>query len=320
MYINEKLQEFERYIFNKKVALIDLEVVNMSLIDYFVDKGAQVTVFDKRNIDEIDKSILDKITSRCIKFSLGEHNLVNLVGFDLILRSPTCMPDCPELKAETIRGAIVTSEIELFMKMCPGKIIGVTGSEGKTTTASLIYSILKENRAQCYLVGKIETPLFSKLKEVKPDCYVVLELNSFELMGISISPEIAVVTNISADFMNGHKSYEEYIECMKNFFKFQDNHGKVVLKYDNDVTRYFASEANGKVRFFSSHNRLENGIIYDNGIIKKCEDGVRMHVMTIDDAISIHGNQNYENICAAIAATEDIVEPSIQARAIIKFN
>ena len=139
MFVNEKLQEFERYIKNKKVALIGLGVSNLPLIDYFADKGAQVTVFDKRNIDEIDKDILNNITARCINFSFGEHNLISLIGFDLILRSPTCRPDIPELKAEAIRGAIITSEIELVIEMCPGKVIGVTGSDGKTTTASLIY-------------------------------------------------------------------------------------------------------------------------------------------------------------------------------------
>lgn len=320
MYVNEKLQEFERYIINKKVALIGLGISNLPLIDYFADKGAQVVVFDKKNIDEIDKTILDKITSRCIKFSFGEHSLVNLIGFDLILRSPTCRPDCPELKAESIRGAIVTSEIELFMDMCPGKLIGVTGSDGKTTTSSLIYAILKEKGYPCYLGGNIGTPLFTKLKEMKPDCFVVLELSSFQLMGIQISPEIAVVTNISPNHLDIHKNYEEYIECKKNIFKFQNENGKVVLNYDNDITRYFSSEANGKVRFFSSQNKLDNGIIYDNGIIKSCEDGVRMHIITIDDAISIYGIHNYENICAAIAATEGIVETSIQSRAITKFK
>ena len=320
MYINEKLQEFEKYVVNKRVALIGIGVSNLPLIDYFVDKGAQVTVFDKKNIDEIDKIVLDKITSRCVKFSFGEHNLVNLIGFDLILRSPTCRPDSPELKAESIRGAIVTSEIELFIEMCPGKVIGVTGSDGKTTTSSLIYAILKEKGYTCYLGGNIGTPLFTKLKEMKPDCYVVLELRSFQLMGIQSSPKIAVVTNVTPNHLDIHKNYEEYIECKKNIFRFQDENGKVVLNYDNDVTRYFSSEANGKVRFFSSKNRLDNGIIYDNGIIKSCEDGVRMHIMTIDETISIHGMHNYENICAAIAATEGIVEPAIQSRAITKFK
>lgn len=320
MYINEKLQEFERYIYNKKIALIGLGVSNLPLIDYFADKGAKVTVFDKRTIDEIDKEILDKITSRCVNFSFGEHNLVNLVGFDLILRSPTCRPDYPELKAESIRGAIITSEIEMVLELCPGKVIGVTGSDGKTTTSSLIYEILKENGFTCYLGGNIGTPLFTKLKEMKPDCFVVLELSSFQLMEMQTSPEIAVITNVSPNHLDIHKNYEEYIECKKNIFKYQDEKGKVVLNYDNNVTRYFSSEANGKVRFFSSKNRLENGVIYDKGIIKSCDDGVRMHIMTIDDAISIHGMHNYENICAAIAATEGLVEPVIQSRAITKFK
>ena len=320
MFVNEKLQEFERYIKNKKVALIGLGVSNLPLIDYFADKGAQVTVFDKRSIDEIDKDILNKITTRCINFSFGEHNLISLIGFDLILRSPTCKPDIPELKAEEVRGAIVTSEIELVIEMCPGKVIGVTGSDGKTTTASLIHDMLKERGYECYLGGNIGTPLFTKIGEMKPDCVTVLELSSFQLMGMQTSPEIAVITNISPNHLDIHSNYEEYIDCKKNIFRYQDENGKVVLNYDNEITRDFASEAPGKVRYFSSKERLDNGVIYDNGVLKSCTDGVRMHIMTIDDAISIHGMHNYENICAAIAATEDLVDPYSQLRAITKFK
>ncbi len=320
MFVNEKLQEFERYIKNKRVALIGLGVSNLPLIDYFADKGAQVTVFDKRSIDEMDKDILDKITARCINFSFGEYNLINLIGYDLILRSPTCRPDLPELKAESVRGAIITSEIELVMELCPGKVIGVTGSDGKTTTATLIYEILKEKGYQCYLGGNIGNPLFTQIKEMTPECMVVLELSSFQLMGIQTSPEIAVITNISPNHLDVHTNYEEYIDCKKNIFKYQDENGKVVLNYDNDVTRYFSSEAKGKIRFFSSKSRLDNGVIYDNGVLKSCEDGVRMHVLTIDEAISIHGMHNYENICAAIAATEDFANPYVQLRAITKFK
>lgn len=319
-YINEKLQEFERYIRNKKVAIIGLGVSNLPLLDYFSDKGADVTVFDKRTIDEIDKTILDKITSRCIHFSFGEHYLVNLVGFDIIFRSPTCRPDTPELKAESIRGAVVTSEIEMVVELCPGKVIGVTGSDGKTTTTSLIYEIVKEKGYDCYLGGNIGIPLFTKIKDMTPETIVVLELSSFQLMDMQTCPEISVVTNVSPNHLDIHKSYEEYIECKKKIFKNQTEKGIVVLNYDNDVTRYFASEANGKVIFFSRKNRLDNGVIYDNGVIKSCEDGVRRHIITIDDAVSLRGMHNYENMCAAIAATSTLVEPSIQARAITKFK
>lgn len=319
-FVNEKLQEFERYIYNKKIAIIGLGISNLPLLDYFADKGAQVTVFDHRKIDEIDKVILDKITSRCIKFSFGKHCLVNLVGFDIIFRSPTCRPDIHELKAESVRGAIITSEIEMVVELCPGKIIGVTGSDGKTTTSSLIYEILKEKGYNCYLGGNIGMPLFTKIKDMKKDSIVVLELSSFQLMNMQISPQISVITNISPNHLDMHKNYDEYISSKKNIFKHQKENGIVILNYDNDITKTFLSEINGKVRFFSSKNRLDNGVIYDKGIIKSCEDGVRRHVITIDDAISLQGIHNYENICAAIAATESLVETSIQARAITKFK
>ena len=172
------------------------------------------TVFDKRTIDEIDKTILDKITSRCIHFSFGEHYLVNLVGFDIIFRSPTCRPDTPELKAESIRGAVVTSEIEMVVELCPGKVIGVTGSDGKTTTTSLIYEIVKEKGYDCYLGGNIGIPLFTKIKDMTPETIVVLELSSFQLMDMQTCPEISVVTNVSPNHLDIHKSYEEYIECL----------------------------------------------------------------------------------------------------------
>lgn len=320
IFENKKLQEFERYLYNKKVAIIDLDVNNIELLDYFSNKGAKVTVFDKRTIDEIDKPILDKITSRCANFSFGEHNLINLVGFDIIFRAPTCRPDLHELKAESLRGAIVTSEIEMAMELFPGKVIGVTGKSGKSTTSNLIYQILKENGCDCYLTSNMKTPLFTQIQNMKPESIMIVELNSFQLMDMQISPEIAVITNTTTDCLDIHKTYEEYILSKKNIFKHQNEKDILVLNYDNNVTRYFSSEANGKVRFFSSKNRLDNGVIYDNGIVKSCEDGVRRHVVTIDDAISLQGIHNYENICAAIAATESLVEPTIQARAITKFK
>ena len=180
-YINEKLQEFEDYIYQKKVAIIGLGVSNIPLIDYLYEKKSKVTVFDDRTIDELPKEIADKLTSYSIPHFLGENNLKNLNGFDLIFRSPSCLPTKAELRAEEERGAIVTTEIEMLMKMCPCKIIGVTGSEGKTTTTSLIYAILKHAGYNTYLGGNIGMPLFTKLSEMVPEDIVVLELSSFQL-------------------------------------------------------------------------------------------------------------------------------------------
>jgi len=149
---------------------------------------------------------------------------------------------------------------------------------------------------------------------------VVLELSSFQLMNMKISPNISVITNISPNHLDIHKSYEEYIDSKKNIFKYQNKNGIVVLNYDNDITKSFVADTNGKTIFFSRKNRLEDGVIYDSGVVKSCEDGVRRHIMTIDDAVSLRGVHNYENICAAIAATSTLVEPAIQSRAVIKFK
>ena len=144
MYVNEKLNEFNEYIKFRKVAVIGLGVSNLPLLDYLHDKKSTVTIFDDRNIDELPKEIVEKITNYGFNFSFGKNSLEKLQNFDLIFRSPSCLPTKPELQAEIKRGAIVTTEIELLMKMCPSKIIGVTGSDGKTTTTSLIYAILKD--------------------------------------------------------------------------------------------------------------------------------------------------------------------------------
>ena len=244
-YINDKLQEFEKYIKYRKIAIIGLGVSNIPLLDYFYEKKANVTVFDNREITEIPKDVMDKITEYTMEFSLGKNYLSKLVGYDVILRSPSCLPTIPELEEEEKRGAIVTTEIELLMKMCPCKIIGVTGSDGKTTTTTLISEIIKKSGIKCYVGGNIGIPLFTKLSEIRPEDVVVLELSSFQLMGMEISPDIAVITNISPNHLNVHKDYEEYIEAKKNIYKYQNKDGILVLNYDNEITRKCSINAKG---------------------------------------------------------------------------
>lgn len=316
---NEKLNEFCNYIKRRKTAIIGLGVSNVPLLDYLYKLGAKITVFDNRNIDDIDKSILDKITDRNIEFSFGANNLSKLSGFDIIFRSPTCRPDTPELVEEAKRGAVITSEIEMLMELCPATIIGVTGSDGKTTTTSLIYEIVKKQGYNCYLGGNIGFPLFTKIEEMRPDDVVVLELSSFQLMNIKTSPQIAVITNISPNHLDIHKSYEEYIECKKNIFKFQNENGIVILNYDNEITRECANEAKGKVIFFSKERKLADGVILDDNIIKICKDKLRKHLVSTKE-LMLKGTHNYENACAAVAATLGIADEDIQVKAISNFK
>ena len=218
-FINEKLVEFEEYIRYRKVAIIGIGVSNMPLIDYLYEKKAKVTIFNDKNESEIDKKIMNKIKDYNFSYSFGKDYLNKLKNFDIIFRSPSCMPTKKELVEEEKRGALVTTEIELLMKMCPCKVIGVTGSDGKTTTTSMINAILKKAGYNTYLGGNIGTPLFTKLKDIKPTDIVVLELSSFQLMNMKISPDIAVITNTTPNHLNIHKDYQEYIEAKKNIFK-----------------------------------------------------------------------------------------------------
>ena len=254
-----------------------------------------------------------------LSFHFGENYLEKLVGFDLIFRSPSCLPTVPELELEAQRGAIITTEIEMLIEMSPAKVIGVTGSDGKTTTTSLIASILKKAGYNTWIGGNIGTPLFTKLPEIKEDDIVVLELSSFQLMGMKVSPSISVITNITPNHLNVHKDYEEYIDAKKNIFKYQDENGILVLNYDNEITNKCSKEANGKVIFFSSKEKLENGYIVDDKIIKQCQDNVRKYILDTSE-VKLRGNHNFENIATALAATEGLVKPDIAVEAIKEFN
>ena len=318
-YINKDLIELNNYLKNRKVAIIGLGVSNIPLIDYMHKYGAKVTVFDNRVIEDIPKETIKKITDYAMDFSFGPNNLSKLNGFDIVFRSPSCLPTVPQLVEEANRGAIITTEIELLMKLCPCKVIGVTGSDGKTTTTSLIYEILKANGFNCYLGGNIGTPLFTKLEEMMPEDIVVLELSSFQLMGMEISPDISVITNITPNHLNVHSSYEEYIEAKKNIFKYQDENGIVVLNYDNELTKQAAKEANGKVIFFSSQNKPDDGIILDGDTIKECNDKLRRHLLNTN-SVNLRGTHNYENICAAIAATKSLVDIETTVKAVKEFK
>lgn len=318
-YKNKKLEEFNEYIRYRKVAIIGLGVSNIPLIDYMYQKKARVMVFDDREKESIPKELMDKIERYKFEYSFGKNSLKKLTNFDIIFRSPSCLPTKPELEEEAKRGAIVTTEIEMLMKMCPCKTIGVTGSDGKTTTTSLISAILKQAGYHTYLGGNIGTPLFTKLSEIKPEDIVVLELSSFQLMGMQVSPNIGVITNITPNHLNIHKDYQEYIDAKKNIFKYQNENDRIILNYDNEITRKCAKEAEAQVVFFSSKEKLENGFIVDEKMIKECKDNIREHILDTQDVI-LKGEHNYQNIATALAATKTLVNLEDATETIKKFN
>lgn len=317
-YINKKLEEFNKFLDSKKVAIIGMGVSNLPLLDYFYDKNAKVTVFDKNTPSD---EIMEKINKYRYEVEIGEYNLSRLNGFDIIFRSPSVLPTREELVTAANKGAIITSEIEMVLKLAPCKIIGVTGTEGKTTTTSIIYEILKSSGKNCFLGGNIGKPIFTEIKNMKPEDIVVLELSSFQLMGMEVSPDISVVTNMYPDHLNIHSSYEEYQQAKKNIFLHQNENGVVILNYDNEITRKFADEVKSNLVFFSSLEKLENGYVYDrkDETIKSYVNGKSKNILKKQE-IKLRGIHNYENICAALAATAPIVDEKDQIKAIKEFN
>jgi UDP-N-acetylmuramoylalanine--D-glutamate ligase len=318
-YQNNKLEEFNEYIRYRKVAVIGLGVSNLPLLDYLASKKAKVTIFDEREKEKMDTEMLTQINQYQFTSYWGKDCLTKLTGFDVIFRSPSCLPTKSELVKEANRGAMITTEVELLMKMSPCQIIGVTGSDGKTTTTSLIHAILEKAGYHTYLGGNIGTPLFTKLSEMRPEDKLILELSSFQLMGMSVSPDIAVITNITPNHLNIHKDYQEYIQAKKSIFNYQRETGIVVLNADNEITKNCAKEVKGKVIFFSRKTKLENGYWVDEPMIKKCEDGVRMHLLNTNEVL-LKGSHNYENIAAALAATENLVDSDIAVEAVREFH
>lgn len=305
--MNRKLEEFKEYITNKKVAVLGIGISNTPLIKYLAGMGVEITAFDMAEEEQL-RETLAGFEGLDIKYSLGKDYLKNLKGFDVIFKTPKVRFDIPELVAERESGAIVTSEMEVFVDLCPAEIFAVTGSDGKTTTTTLIYNMLKEAGYSCWLGGNIGIPLLSKIDEVKNTDKVVLELSSFQLHTMRKSPDVAVVTNVSPNHLDVHKSMEEYVDAKKNIFKFQTQSGKVVLNYDNDITREFAGKAKGKVVFFSRINPLDAGAVLEEGRLVFKKENERIEIVKAEE-ILLPGVHNIENYLAAIAAVIDHVNP-----------
>lgn len=316
--MNSKLEQFKNDIKSKKVAVLGIGISNIPLIKYLVNLGVDVTAFDKNTSDNL-KDAFSQLEGLPVQYSLGNDYLSRLKGFNMIFRTPGMRPDLPELVDAAVRGAELTSEMEVFLRLCPAEVFAVTGSDGKTTTTTLIYKILTEEGYNCWLGGNIGTPLLSKIDEVLATDKVILELSSFQLMTIKDSPATAIITNISPNHLDVHKSLQEYIDAKKNIFINQTNKDKLVLNYDNDITRSFGKEAQGECVYFSRISNLNNGVVFQNEkiIVKNNEKKIE-----IVDArsIKIPGIHNIENYMAAIAATIDYVKPETIRKVANTFN
>lgn len=308
--MNKALELYKERIRGKKAAVLGFGVSNRPLAKTIAQWGADVTVFDRKNEEEFPS--ISEYKDLGIKFSLGQGYLDNLKGFDMIFRTPGMRFDIPEIQRELANGAELTSEMEVFFKLCPAKIYAVTGSDGKTTTTTLIYETLKQEGYNCYLGGNIGTPLIDKVDEIDQNDKVVLELSSFQLLTMKDSPDVAVITNVSPNHLDIHKSMEEYIDAKKNIYRHQSNDGRVVLNYDNLITRSFIPEVKGRMILFSIKEECATGAFLKGNTIVYREGNMEKEILSIDD-IKLPGMHNVENYLAAISA----VIPEVSTGSII---
>ena len=255
------IREYLDNIKGKKVAVLGIGVSNTPLIRMLLRAGVEVTACDKRRREDFDDRV-EELKSLGANVCLGEDYLEHLEGQDIIFRTPGMRPDLPQLTAAVRRGSVLTSEMEVFFQVCPCPIIGVTGSDGKTTTTTIIAELLKAAGETVYLGGNIGKPLLPDVKMMEPSDFAVVELSSFQLMTMSLSPHIAVVTNLAPNHLDVHKSMEEYISAKKNIFLHQNRADQVVLNADNAITAAFAAEAPGSVTVFSRQGQPSGDAVF----------------------------------------------------------
>ena len=298
--------EFFRWLRDKKVAFIGVGVSHNDLIEQFCARGARVTVCDRRPREQLGE-LADRLEAAGAALSLGADYLRGLAENDLVLRAPGVYWHLEELEAARRAGAVVTSEIELFFELCPCPITAVTGSDGKTTTTTLIAKLLASAGHIVHLGGNIGRALLPILEEIEPDHRAVVELSSFQLISMRRSPDVAVVTNIAPNHLDVHRDMDEYVDAKKNILLHQSAFSVAVLGADNALAAGLAPLARGKLRFFSRIERPEAGAYCDEkGDIFIVEGESSRLVMNKKD-IKIPGEHNVENFLAAIAATADEV-------------
>ena len=305
--------EYFEELRGRSIAVIGMGVSNTPLIRMLLRAGLKVTVCDKSPRERVEE-VAGELESLGAKLKLGPDYLEDIHRFDLIFRTPGLSPNTPELRRAVEGGSTLTSEMELFFQLCPCQIIGVTGSDGKTTTTTLISEFLKEAGYNVYLGGNIGKPLLPDVDGMTAEDVAVVELSSFQLMSMDLSPHVAVFTNLSPNHLDYHHTMEEYTAAKLNIFSHQGPEDRAVFNYDNDITRSLSKTAPGKVMLFSRKQRLEEGVYLRDGAIWLTNEMGSREVLPLAD-IQLPGVHNIENYMAAIAAVDGLV-PDKKVRAV----
>ena len=295
----------------KTVAVTGIGISNRPLINYLLDKGAVITARDIKPREKLEPYITE-IENKGVKIITGE-NYLDGINEEYIFRSPGIRYDKPAFINAVNNGSALTSEMELFLELCPAKITGVTGSNGKTTTTTIISLILEAQFGKVYVGGNIGVPLLPLAEQMTENDHVVVELSSFQLQTMNKSPDTAVITNISPNHLDYHKDMDEYAEAKKNIFYHQLPGSKLILNYNCGVTRGFIDEANPGVDvIYFGH---ESGVFEKDNIIYYKNE----YILNAGD-ILLPGRHNTENYMAAIGATAELASKENIAGIAGSFN
>lgn len=302
------LREYIDRLRGRTVAVIGIGVSNTPLLRLLLREGIAVTACDRSDRAKLG-ALAGELEAAGAKLQLGDGYLQNL-SQDVIFRTPGLRPDVPELEAARAKGSTITSEMEVFFEVCPCPIIAVTGSDGKTTTTTIIAQLLRAAGHTVHVGGNIGHPLLAEAGSIRPTDWAVLELSSFQLMTMTRSPHIAVLTNLAPNHLDVHKSMEEYIWAKENIFRHQQPGDIAVFNLDNAITRELSAHAPGRALYFSRREEPENGVFLRGNAVISRRDGRERQIMTTED-IRLPGVHNVENYMAAIAAVDGLVPDDV---------
>ena len=303
------LKEYIASLQGKTVAVIGVGVSNTPLLNLLLDGGIAVTACDRRTREAFGP-LADQLEQRGCRLILGEDYLDHL-DQDVIFRTPGLHPKYLETARK--RGSEITSEMEVFFRLCPCPILAVTGSDGKTTTTTIIAKLLEAAGKKVHVGGNIGHPLLAEVDTIQPEDWAVLELSSFQLMTMTQSPHIAVLTNIAPNHLDVHTDMAEYVQAKEAIFAYQGPEDILVCNWDNEIVREVSAKAHGKVLCFTRKEEPKRGtFLRDGGIWMRNGDGDRL-VLPLSE-IRLPGTHNVENYMAAIAAVDGLVEDKIIRR------
>jgi UDP-N-acetylmuramoylalanine--D-glutamate ligase len=286
---------------DKKVAVIGLGVEGVAITKFLVDKGAIVTILDHNTQDKLTQDFYFAVKKLGVTFILGETYLDGLSDFDIIVRSPGVRRFHPKLIDASQKGIVITSLTQIFMELCPCQIIGVTGTKGKGTTSTLIYEMLKKAGKDAYLGGNIGLPPITFLDKLTKDSIVVLEMSSFQLQDLTLSPHIAVMLMVTSEHLDYHGDTLEYVMAKRNILSHQSTDDIAILNRDYPASLESDIYTDGAVYFVTREGEVSQGAFLKDEAVYLRNNGEDIKIIDYDQ-ILLPGKHNLENVCAASMA------------------